>query len=254
MPRGFRHFPSFTVRSSAASKCPLDRSRGQHDPGEVDWSQAESEELGRKAEMNNVSRKEKEVSSKPEGGRAISRRLLLLCLLALAAPRPATAEIFNVKSGDVVGLIAAIKAANSNGQGNVDPGNVINLEPSGRYLLTAPDNDTDGPNGLPTITSILTIGNGIPARTALATIQRSKGAPPFRILHVSATGRLRLINVIVNAGNAAMGDGSGGGLFNLGQTVLTNTVFSQNAASATGGAIFNGKSGEVTLRNSLIVG
>src|SRR5215471_14375135 len=71
--------------------------------------------------------------------------------LALTVPRPAQAENFQCSGGDVACLIAAINEANANGQQNT-----IRLE-AGIYTLTGVDNTTDGPNGLPSISSSLTV-------------------------------------------------------------------------------------------------
>ena len=69
--------------------------------------------------------------------------------------------VFNVGAGDVAGLIADINLANANGQSNT-----INLR-AGNYNLTEVNNFWYGPNGLPAITSNLTlVGNG-------ATIERA---------------------------------------------------------------------------------
>jgi hypothetical protein len=79
-------------------------------------------------------------------------------------------------------LIQAINEANANGQ----PQNTIRLAP-GTYTLTDIDNQTDGPDGLPSITSRLTIrvvGSG------MACIERATTAPDFRVLHVSSNGDL----------------------------------------------------------------
>jgi hypothetical protein len=48
---------------------------------------------------------------------------LVFCLSLFLSSVPAYSAVFNVSSGDVTGLIAAINAANSNGQENT-----INLE------------------------------------------------------------------------------------------------------------------------------
>src|SRR5207237_8296935 len=78
--------------------------------------------------------------------------------------------------GGAAGLIAAINAANSGS------GGTIRLAAGCTYRLTAPNNsDQLGPNGLPVITSAITIkGNG-------ATIARHSTAP-FRILDVDGPG------------------------------------------------------------------
>src|SRR6516225_9744730 len=96
--------------------------------------------------------------------------------------------VFNVGAGDVATLIADINTANSNGQSNI-----INLTQS-TYTLTTINNFWYGPDGLPAISSNLTInGNG-------ATIQRASFADNFRLFYVSggfdglAAGNLTLNN------------------------------------------------------------
>jgi hypothetical protein len=62
-----------------------------------------------------------------------------------------------VPAGDVVALIAAINAANANGEDNtiiLEAGTYLE---SGTYLLTAVDNVTDGATGLPSMPSRLAI-------------------------------------------------------------------------------------------------
>ena len=107
----------------------------------------------------------------------------LLAGLALGAAPLAQAATFNIADGDVTALINAIVTANGNGQADT-----INLAAAGSYTLTAVDNDSDGPDGLPSITSEIIInGNG-------ATIERSStgGTPDFRIFHVESDGNLTL--------------------------------------------------------------
>ncbi len=85
------------------------------------------------------------------------------------------------------------------------------------YNLTAVDNVTDGANGIPSITSDITIvGNG-------AIIERGSGAPAFRLFHVAANGSLTLEDLTVSGGNAsgaAPGD-DGGAIYNRGTLILT---------------------------------
>jgi hypothetical protein len=140
--------------------------------------------------------------------------------------------VFNVAAGDVAGLIADINAANGNGQSNV-----INLT-AGAYDLTAVNNFWYGPDGLPDISSALTInGNG-------AVIQRDNAAPNFRLFYVSGglsglpAGSLTLENLTLAGGVAQGGssDGGGGGLgaggaiFNQGMLNLTGVTLTNNQA------------------------
>lgn len=136
------------------------------------------------------------------------------------------------------------------------------------YSLLQVDNVTDGPNGLPSIVSDITIeGNG-------AIIEHGNSAPSFRILHVDASGNLTLQDVTVRGGLG--GDGAignpgapgfpGGGIFNAGaldvemSTVTGNAAgsggnglgsFDQGGAGGDGGGIYN--TGSVTVVQSTVV-
>src|SRR6516164_1708399 len=69
--------------------------------------------------------------------------------------------IFTVPAGDVATLIQDIKTANTTGPSR----NPIHLAAGPTYTLTTPDNFWYGPNGLPAISSNLTIeGNGATLR------------------------------------------------------------------------------------------
>src|SRR5580765_3403289 len=88
--------------------------------------------------------------SSREHGWALSAIVVGLAI-ALALARPCAAAVVECASGDVTCLITAVNTANASGGANT-----IQLQP-GTYSLRAPDNDTEGPNGLPSITSALTI-------------------------------------------------------------------------------------------------
>ena len=76
----------------------------------------------------------------------------LLVMAFLGAAGPVHAAEFFCPSGDVTCLIRAINEANQNGQENT-----IFLE-RGVYNITTVDHDNfDGPTGLPSVTSTLTI-------------------------------------------------------------------------------------------------
>ena len=156
---------------------------------------------------------------------------VVLCL-TLALTQPALAKTFHCEAGDVACLIAAINTANANGHKNT-----IELE-AGVYTLTAADNVTpgpngqDGPNGLPSITSTLTIkGTGADA-TGIAR-PLSSSPPWFRLMHVAASGDLTLQGVTLSGGFCVC---DGAGLYNAGGAVtVTDSVFTQNGALGTGG-------------------
>jgi hypothetical protein len=136
-------------------------------------------------------------------------------------------------------LIAAIHEANANGEENT-----LRLK-AGTYTLTAVDNDTDGPNGLPSVTSTLTIQGAGAEATSL---ERAPSTPSFRLLHVAATGGLTLEGLTIRGGN--VGFRFGGGLFNRGVLALEHTTVSHNTADG-GGGLFNG-GGVVTIARSTI--
>lgn len=157
------------------------------------------------------------------------------------------AAVFDVASGDVNALIDAINTANGNGEDDT-----INLE-SGVYTLTEADNETDGANGLPSITSNITI-NGAGADGTI--IERvASDFTTFRIFHVASTGTLMLNGLAVTGGFADFGEnefGEGGGIFNLGTLTLNNSAVSNNRARDTGGGITNGGDATLTLDNSIV--
>ena len=168
--------------------------------------------------------------------------------------RVAEAAEFFCTGGDVACLIAAINAANANGQENV-----ITLAP-GNYTLLNADNLVDGPTGLPVITSKLAI-KGAAAETTI--IQRSPTLinleHRFRILSVAASGSLSLDRVTVAHGRFRDPGATfppihaGGGIMNRGSLMITNSTITKNQAdSCPGGGIFN-DGGAVTIADSSLI-
>jgi hypothetical protein len=155
---------------------------------------------------------------------------VVLCLI-LALTQPAQAKTFHCAAGDVACLIAAINTANANGHENT-----IVLE-AGAYTLTAVDNETPAgpngsnePNGLPSITSTLTI-KGAGADTT--SITRTSIAPFFRLMHIAASGNLTLQGVKLSGGACGC---DGAGLYNDGGAVtVTDSLFANNESAGTGG-------------------
>src|SRR2546430_10395311 len=78
------------------------------------------------------------------------------------APQLTQAKTFQCRAADTPCLIASITEANTNGQKE----NEIRLA-AGTYTLTAINNTTDGPNGLPSVTSTLTITGDVDDITIL---------------------------------------------------------------------------------------
>jgi len=140
------------------------------------------------------------------GGRRIAAAMLFALLIVVALPavgRAATIDV-TTNSGGTGGtdctLRDAISSANTGAvvgactTGTMGP-DIINLAVAGPYSLTVVDNGTDGPNGLPSVTSVITLmGNG-------ETIQRT-GATAFRLVHVAVGATLEVVDTILTNGNS----------------------------------------------------
>ena len=165
--------------------------------------------------------------------------------LTLANSSPVQAKTFHCGAGNVACLIAAINDANANGQKNT-----IRLA-AGTYTLTAINNNTRGPNGLPSITSTLTI-RGAGADTTI--IERQVRSAPFRLAHVEPTGTLTLRGLTLRGGLAAPSFedflGIGGGIDNRGTLTILHSSVSDNFADFCCGGI--GSSGTLLIDHSII--
>jgi hypothetical protein len=166
-------------------------------------------------------------------------------LLALGSLASLTqAADFACPAGDVACLIAAINTANANGAVNT-----ITLE-AGTYTLTAVDNDTDGPNGLPSITSPLTL-QGAGAASTILRREPFLSSATFRLLHVAPSGDVQVESLTLTGGVALSDDG--GGLWNAGTVRLRDCAISGNATDFGAGAgIFN--RGTLHVTHSTITG
>jgi hypothetical protein len=139
--------------------------------------------------------------------------------------------------GDTYALAEAIEAANVR-----DGLDVLFLSPGATYELADPISTVEGPGGLPSITSEITIlGNG-------ADIRRGLDAPDFRVFFVDDAGKLTLDDVTVSNGIAP----EGAGVLNLGTLVVANSRVQFNSANTAGGGIAN--AGMLTVLNSTITG
>jgi hypothetical protein len=197
-------------------------------------------------------------------GIMVSVPVVAALVLLLVASGVVHAAVFQCPSGDVTCLITAINTANGHGEDDT-----IQLE-AGTYTVTAADNATDGPNGLPSITSVLSI-QGVGAQSTI--IERDASAPPFRIFHIATEADLTLEGLTITGGLATHGGGlanggtvtlanstiadnfadcTGGGLGNSGTATLTNSIIADNFAGCTGGGLDN--TGTVTLTNSTVAG
>jgi uncharacterized repeat protein (TIGR01451 family) len=155
-------------------------------------------------------------------------------------------------------LIEAIVAANTdspsgNAVGECAGGNgadIIRLRAlNPPYVMSAAHNLTFGANGLPAITSDITIdgGNAVIARSFTG------GTPAFRLFYVAAAGRLTLDHTILANGFATSAvpsswDQTGGGVLSHGALVLNATIVTGNNALCFGGGVASGF-GSVVVQN-----
>jgi hypothetical protein len=169
-------------------------------------------------------------------------------VLALAmCPGAAEAVVFPVPCGDSAALVLSIQDANA----AAGP-DTVQLAERCTYTLTAAHNNWYGPNGLPEISSDITLeGTG-------STIRREPAAPKFRFFFVGADpalenyvspgpGRLTLREVTLDGGLAKGGDSNGGGggagmggaIFNQGTVVVERSTLTANTAEG-GSAVATG--------------
>ena len=136
----------------------------------------------------------------------------------------------------------AIQAANTDAAVDACPagsGSDTIILPAGTYTLTVVDNS---PNGLPLVTSDITIEG---AGAASTIIERSAAAADFRIFGVN--GALTLNKLTVRGGRGTAGSGAAGG-----DLQINNSIFEDNdALTQNGGAIFSNGLVDITIRNSI---
>jgi hypothetical protein len=140
--------------------------------------------------------------------------LLVLLALGMMPAAKVQAADFNVACADSAGLISAIDNANANSEADT-----IHLSAACTYTLTVVNSTgSDGSNGLPIITSEITLeGNG-------AIIQRDGSAPDFRIIWNAPEGELTLNRVTITGGAGVRG----AGIFNRGTLTVKNSTISDN--------------------------
>ena len=151
----------------------------------------------------------------------------------------------SLTAASVSDLIADINAANTAGGANTI---TLAAPTTSPYVLTAVNNSTNGPTGLPMIAAndnLTIVGNG-------DTIERSTavGALDFRLLAVASGGSLTLENLTLQGGYDATGDG--GAICNCGTLVLSGVTVQDNDALGGGGGIYS-YLGSVTLEGGTIV-
>ncbi|UQA91452.1 right-handed parallel beta-helix repeat-containing protein [Streptomyces halobius] len=168
----------------------------------------------------------------PDGG--VIRRIRTVPVLAGAfvlatgmtvfAPTTAQAAV----ACNETALVDAINTANSAGGGTV-----VLTKDCTYTLTTSHGSDADGPDGLPIITTAITLSgnnNIITRSTAVGTL-------PFRIAKVASTGSLTLKGDITLSNGLAGTDG--GGILNHGTVTLTKSALTGNTALGKGGGLSN---------------
>ena len=175
------------------------------------------------------------------------RSLSGVALLLALGQAPALAATITVTG--TCTLVDAITAANTDiATGGCPAGrgaDVIVLTED--VTLTAVDNTTDSPNGLPSVTSPITINGNT------HTLQRSavSGTPDFRLSHVAYSGNLTLKEITLSNGRADYG---GGVVNDGGMLTLTKSTVLGNNASVSGGGVAVGGRGTLLLTNSTVSG
>lgn len=194
--------------------------------------------------------------NRPSSTRPNHRPIVLAIALALSCGA-ANAAIINVRSGCT--LVNAINNANTDtdtdGASGCPAGSgpdTLNLTAKATYTLTTRNNSNAGPNGLPVVTSVITINSNS------ATIKRSSAASTenFRLLRI-VNGTLTLNNLKLSGGKVTGTTDYGGGISNNGSLILNNSTVSGNGAlgaSSSGSGILNGYDGILTLNNSTVSG
>ncbi|MGQ0592571.1 MAG: hypothetical protein ACT4QB_07950 [Gammaproteobacteria bacterium] len=181
------------------------------------------------------------------------RSLSAIALLLALGQAPALAATITV--GGSCTLVDAIRAANTDAATGGCPAgsgaDTLVLVPDSTHTLTAVEDTTYGPTGLPLVTSEITIAGNE------STIERGGGAPKFRILAVGQPGNLSLQALTLSGGNAVfvegVNSGAGGGAYNRGTLTLTDSTVSGNTTNGfDGGGVFN--RGTLTLTHSTISG
>ncbi len=144
---------------------------------------------------------------------------------------PAYSAVFNIASGDVDGLIAAINASNANGEENT-----VNLAP-GTYTLKG--TDLRGP--------IISGSVRIQAVEDAPTIVDA-GGQERRIFNVLTGGELTVVGLTLQGSNSP----SGGAINNSGTLALYSTKFAGSGSPFGPGGIVNEAEGKVLIENSTI--
>ena len=173
--------------------------------------------------------------------------IFCLCLFVFSASADVHAAVFNVASGDVAGLIVAINQANVNGQDDT-----IHLA-AGVYTLQAINNRLGGLNGLPAISSKITIRGASAATTIIERDPMLDFTVRFRIFFVDAGGDLTLDGVTIRHGIAEADNETptGGGIRSVGVLNILNSVITDNDSNGNNAGGIS-SAGELNITDSFI--
>jgi hypothetical protein len=187
-----------------------------------------------------------QLASLRTGASRLTTVIVTVALFFLLSISVCAAAVFNCSSGDVACLINAINAANANAEADT-----ISLE-SGVYTITAAaETNDDGPNGLPSITTAITIVGDRSLIRRDPTFGQFDG-PELRIFHVGETGNLTIDSLIIAGGFLSDLGRDGPGILNRGTTNVTNSTISRNVTIfGSGGGIYN-MNGTLTVDGSII--
>ncbi len=157
----------------------------------------------------------------------------------------------NIAADGQCALIEAIVNANDDAATHADcPAgsgpDTIEL-PAGTYILTLVNNVNGGGNGLPQVTSVITI-NGYGS-----TIMRSTaaGTPEFRIANVVAGGDLTLNDLTISHGLFTTASPAAG-LRNWGALTLNRCVVENNSTAGNGGGISQASGATLVLNDTTV--
>ena len=150
-----------------------------------------------------------------------------------------------VSSDHALDLRRAIVCANENATADT-----INLTQD--ISLTTVDNATNGQNGLPAISSAITLQGNDFTLARDSSYSCGGSDPQFRLFHVAASGNLTLHDLTLANGCVYTADGSGqGGLIsNAGTLAIYSSRLTNSYAETGGGAISN--SGTLTLNQTTL--
>ncbi len=170
----------------------------------------------------------------------MKRKKVLIFLFLILSLTACTYPTKHIPCGDVFELVDAINKANLAGGIHT-----LELAQGCAYELTWIEDQTDGNNGLPSISTQISIdGNG-------ATIIRDQNAPNFRIFHIGTGGLLTLNNLTIQNGHADGASSSyyetmAGAILNFGNLRIYSSIITENYAEGIVGGIVNFGSTQIT--------